>query len=80
MESQNKSSVIELAQKEVCVDENHLNKYFQNIIDQGGEGIILRDPSAPFQAGSTRGYLKHKVTTSFITTKVKYSYLEKCNF
>jgi len=40
---------------------NHFERYFQDIIDKGGEGIILRDPRAPFQPGRSPGYLKHKV-------------------
>ena len=39
----------------------HMEKFFQDIIDKGGEGIILRDPEAPLQRGRSRGYLKHKV-------------------
>ena len=38
----------------------HLEEFFQDIIDKGGEGIILRDPAAPFQRGRAPGYLKHK--------------------
>jgi DNA ligase 1 len=52
---------IELAQTEVCKDTEHLERFFQDIIDKGGEGIILRDPSAPYQPGRAHGYLKHKV-------------------
>ena len=53
---------------EECKDEAHLESFFQDIIDGGGEGIILRDPQAPYQAGRSQGYLKHKVT---IATKKK---------
>ena len=52
---------VELAPKVDCKNENHLDQVFQNIIDEGGEGIILRDPQAPYEAGRSRGYLKHKV-------------------
>ena len=45
----------------MCKGTDHLEKIFQDIMDQGGEGIILRDPSSPFEAGRSRGYLKHKV-------------------
>jgi len=30
-------------------------------MDQGGEGVIIRDPSSPYQAGRSSGFLKHKV-------------------
>ena len=52
---------ITVAPKEECRDMPHLEKVFQDIVDKGGEGIILRDPSAPLQAGRSPGYLKHKV-------------------
>jgi len=44
-----------------CLDMNHLEVFFQDIIDQGGEGIILRDPSSSYQSGRSKGFLKHKV-------------------
>lgn len=46
----------------------HLEKYFQNTIDLGGEGIILRDPAAPYQPGRCPGYLKHKVLGTLFTS------------
>jgi len=56
-----------LAPYTLCEGTDHLEKIFQDIMDQGGEGIILRDPSAPFEVGRSRGFLKHKVLpfTSF---------------
>ena len=42
----------------------HLDEIFQDIMARGGEGIILRDPSAFYQAGRSPGYLKHKVSYS----------------
>jgi len=38
-----------------------MEKFFQDIIDVGGEGIILRNPKLPYQGGRSLGYLKHKV-------------------
>ena len=55
---------IKLAPYEVCKDTNHLERIFQDIMDQGGEGIILRDPQSPYQAGRSSGFLKHKVSIS----------------
>ena len=43
-----------------CVDTSHLEKFLQDIIDRGGEGIILRDPNSPYHPGNSEGYLKHK--------------------
>jgi len=55
---------IKIAPHTVCKDTDHLEKIFQDIMDQGGEGIILRDPWGPFESGRSSGFLKHKVTTS----------------
>ena len=53
---------ITLAPRQVCTGIAHLEKLFQDVIDRGGEGVILRDPSAPYIPGRSTGYLKHKVT------------------
>ena len=53
---------VSLAPFTLCEGTDHLEKIFQDIMDQGGEGIILRDPSAPFEVGRSRGFLKHKVS------------------
>ena len=52
---------IEIAQKQKCMDTTHMERFFQEVMDKGGEGIILRDPNAPYQPGRSLGYLKHKV-------------------
>jgi len=55
------SKYVEVAKKEVCTGMPHLEKFFQDTIEQGGEGIILRDPTEPYKPGRSPGYLKHKV-------------------
>ena len=45
----------------------HLEKVFQDIVDEGGEGIILRDPVAPYEPGRSNSYLKHKVCQFSLT-------------
>lgn len=52
---------IGIAEKVVCQGNEHLESFFQDVIDKGGEGIILRDPQALLQPGRTTSYLKHKV-------------------
>lgn len=52
---------VDVVNKEVCVDTAHMERFFQDVIDAGGEGIILRDPLCPLQPGRSPGYLKHKV-------------------
>ena len=57
---------MELAPKVACKNLTHLEKYFQDILDRGGEGIILRDPKSPYEPGRSRGYVKHKVYLSLL--------------
>jgi len=65
---------IQIAAYTLCEGTDHLEKIFQDIMDQGGEGIILRDPSAPLQAGRSTGFLKHKVSMlAYASTNRKYS-------
>jgi len=52
----------ELAPKRECTGMAELEVFLQDIVDAGGEGIILRDPAAPYQPGRSPGYLKHKVS------------------
>jgi len=53
---------VSLAPYVVCKDTSHFEELYQDIIDQGGEGVILRDPLSPYQSGRSTGYLKHKVS------------------
>lgn len=52
---------LEIAPAIACESVEHLEKFFQDIVDKGGEGIILRNPVALLQPGRNPGYLKHKV-------------------
>jgi DNA ligase-1 len=54
-------SFLEIAPKQICKNMDHMQQFLQDIIDEGGEGIILRDPLAPHQSGRSSGFLKHKV-------------------
>lgn len=53
---------LEVAPMVVCKGSAHLDTFFQEIIDSGGEGIILRDPKARLTPGRSPGYLKHKAS------------------
>ena len=53
---------IELAPYEECTGVEHLEAFFQDVVDRGGEGVILRDPKSPYQRGRSPGYLKHKAS------------------
>jgi DNA ligase 1 len=52
---------VKVVDKEECVGTQHMERRYQEIIEGGGEGIILRDPNAAYQPGRSLGYLKHKV-------------------
>jgi len=52
---------LEVAQKAVCSGTAHLEQFYQDVVDKGGEGVILRDPLEFLQSGRSPGYLKHKV-------------------
>ena len=49
----NGNRYIEVAKKEECIDTAHLERFFQDVMEQGGEGVILRDPFACLVAGRT---------------------------
>jgi len=54
---------VRVASYEICHDTAHLEKIFQDIMDKGGEGVILRDPGSAYEAGRSGGFLKHKVSS-----------------
>jgi DNA ligase 1 len=56
-----RSPYVKIAPWEECKDSAHLDKFYQSILDKGGEGVILRDKRAPYSPGRSNGYLKHKV-------------------
>ena len=56
---------IDIAEKVMCQGNEHLESFFQDVIDKGGEGIILRDPQSFLQPGRSPSYLKHKVLLPF---------------
>lgn len=58
-----KGKYMELAPKRACTGVDHLDEYFQEVVDLGGEGVILRDPTSSYESGRSNGFLKHKVPT-----------------
>lgn len=57
----NQCKYIEVAPKVLCKGTQHLEVFFQDVMDRGGEGVILRDPKSVLAPGRSAGYLKHKV-------------------
>lgn len=66
-----KSEYLDIAPREECRSVMHMESFFQDIIDKGGEGIILRDPLAPLQPGRSAGFLKHKVLPTSVIILIK---------
>ena len=64
------SSHIKLSPKEQCKGYDHMELFMQQIIDEGGEGIILRDPLSSQKHGRSSQFLKHKVLSLFINIYV----------
>ena len=44
----------------VCKGKRHLNGELRAVLDRGGEGIVLRHPSAPYTVGRVQTMLKVK--------------------
>ncbi len=63
--TQSNNPYIELAAKQECIDMQHLEDFFQDIIKRGGEGIVLRDPASLYVPGRSQGFLKHKVSSHY---------------
>jgi len=61
LKANDRCKFITVAPKVECSDVRQLEAFFQDVIDKGGEGVILRNPSASYQNGRCPGYLKHKV-------------------
>ena len=49
-----------VAKQMVVKDENHLDKVYQDIIQKGGEGIMLKDPESPYEGKRSNYLLKYK--------------------
>ena len=71
---------LKVAPKEICKDTQHLEKFLQDVIDKGGEGIILRDPAGLYTPGRSQGFLKHKVigSLSFFVLMMSFSEIQGC--
>jgi DNA ligase-1 len=58
--SKHPSSYIKIISQVTCKDKSHLQKFYQNILKKGGEGIVLRSPTAPYIGKRTKEALKLK--------------------
>jgi ATP dependent DNA ligase domain len=56
-----KNIVIIVASRVVCNNKEHLNNALMNLIDGGGEGVILRKPQSIYYHGRSTDLIKLKV-------------------
>jgi len=49
-----------LHEQRLCAGHDDLMKALDNVLDQGGEGLMLRWPEAPYECGRSRNLLKVK--------------------
>lgn len=55
---------VELPRFQTCRDRDHMEQLFDRAIARGGEGLILRDPAALWQADKSLGFQKYRVRSS----------------
>ena len=51
---------VTVASQEVVKDEEHLDSIYKDIIKNGGEGIMLKDPNSPYEGKRSNYLLKYK--------------------
>lgn len=56
----NPSRYIKIIKQTTCKDKKHLKKFLKEIEGKGGEGVVLREPNAPYIAKRTSKALKLK--------------------
>lgn len=44
----------------VCKDKNHLNKFLNELLENGAEGVIIKNPNLSYETGRTKNSLKVK--------------------
>lgn len=54
------NNVIKILQQSPCKDKNHLKTFLKEVEEKGGEGIVVRNPDAPYIAKRTTQALKVK--------------------
>ena len=57
---QTPNKYIKIIPQIVCKDENHLNKFLQELLKNGAEGVIIKNPNLAYEIGRTKNSLKVK--------------------
>ena len=56
----NPNRYIKIIPQIVCKDKNHLNKFLKELLENGAEGVIIKNPNLSYEAGRTNNSLKVK--------------------
>lgn len=55
-----KNTTIRIIKQQICKDKTHLQNFLDEVVKNKGEGVVLRDPNAPYIAQRTNKALKVK--------------------
>jgi ATP-dependent DNA ligase len=61
-----------IAKRVMCKGREHLNKTAQELIDEGGEGVIMRVVGSHYLPGRNPALVKLKVSFFFTKNKIKF--------
>ena len=56
----NPNRYIKIIPQIVCKDKNHLNKFLKELLKNGAEGVIIKNPNLSYETGRTNNSLKVK--------------------
>ena len=56
----NPNRYIKIIPQIVCKDKNHLNKFLKELLENGAEGVIIKNPNLSYETGRTNNSLKVK--------------------
>ncbi|MGM0623996.1 MAG: DNA ligase [Campylobacterota bacterium] len=60
--SQHPNPYVHIIAQHRCKNKAHLQKYLDNIVAKGGEGVIVKDPDKPYSSGRSSALFKVKKT------------------
>jgi DNA ligase-1 len=66
--------VFRLIPQIVCRGPDHLQEFYDGIVEGGGEGVVLRHPNQPYHAGRSPYLVKVKPEVKAIAQVVGYNY------
>ena len=61
-----------LAPRVSVINRKHIKKYSKQILDDAGEGVILRNASSLYERGRSSNLIKFKVITLYYSINIKY--------